>query len=91
MAVSLVNNLSSSASQTRLNASGAKLNQTIQRLSSGLRINNSADAENGPAEIATCSVGPDRQGRPLAPAGAAVDAVRQRPDGCTTATGADRA
>lgn len=43
MAVSLVNNLGSSASQTRLNASGAKLNQTIQRLSSGLRINNSGD------------------------------------------------
>ena len=43
MAVSLVNNLGSSASQTRLNASGTKLNQTIQRLSSGLRINNSGD------------------------------------------------
>jgi flagellin len=43
MPVSLVNNLGSSASQTRLNASGAKLNQTIQRLSSGLRINNSGD------------------------------------------------
>lgn len=43
MPVSLVNNLGSSASQTRLNASGAKLNQTIQRLSSGLRINQSGD------------------------------------------------
>ncbi len=43
MAVSLINNLSSTNSQTRLNASSAKLNQTIQRLSSGLRINNSGD------------------------------------------------
>ncbi|MBI1766225.1 MAG: hypothetical protein HYR56_32880 [Acidobacteria bacterium] len=43
MSVSLVNNLGSASSQTRLNASGAKLNQTIQRLSSGLRINNSGD------------------------------------------------
>lgn len=43
MAVSLVNNLSALASQTRLNATSAKLNQTIQRLSSGLRINSSGD------------------------------------------------
>ena len=43
MSVSLINNLSSLASQSRLNATGAKLNQTIQRLSSGLRINSSGD------------------------------------------------
>lgn len=43
MAVSLVNNLSALASQTRLNATSAKLNNTIQRLSSGLRINSSGD------------------------------------------------
>ena len=43
MAVSLINNLGSLASQTRLNATGAKLNSTIQKLSSGLRINNSGD------------------------------------------------
>ncbi len=43
MAVSLVNNLGSLSSQSRLNATGAKLNQTIQRLSSGLRINSSGD------------------------------------------------
>jgi flagellin len=43
MAVSLINNLGSLASQTRLNATSGKLNTTIQRLSSGLRINNSGD------------------------------------------------
>jgi len=43
MSVSLVNNLSALASQTRLNATSAKLNNTIQRLSSGLRINSSGD------------------------------------------------
>lgn len=43
MAISLINNLSSLASQTRLNATDAKLNSTIQRLSSGLRINSSGD------------------------------------------------
>lgn len=43
MAISLVNNLSSLDSQTRLNVTGSKLNQTIQRLSTGLRINNSGD------------------------------------------------
>lgn len=43
MSVSLINNLGSLASQTRLNATGNKLNATIQRLSSGLRINSSGD------------------------------------------------
>ncbi|HEX4949605.1 MAG TPA: flagellin [Blastocatellia bacterium] len=43
MAVSLINNLGSLASQTRLNATSTKLNSTIQRLSSGLRINNSGE------------------------------------------------
>ncbi|MFN0084355.1 MAG: flagellin [Blastocatellia bacterium] len=43
MPISLVNNLESLGSQSRLNATGAKLNQTIQRLSSGLRINRSGD------------------------------------------------
>ena len=43
MSFSLVNNLGSLQSQSRLNVSGAKLNQAIQRLSSGLRINNSGD------------------------------------------------
>ncbi len=43
MPVSLINNLGSLASQTRLDATGAKLNTTIQRLSSGLRINRSGD------------------------------------------------
>lgn len=40
---SLVNNLESLSSQSRLASTGAKLNQTIQRLSSGLRINRSGD------------------------------------------------
>ncbi len=43
MSVSLINNLGSLASQTRLNSTGNKLNATIQRLSSGLRINSSGD------------------------------------------------
>jgi flagellin len=43
MAVSLVNNLSSLASQSRLSSTNFKLNATIQRLSSGLRINSSGD------------------------------------------------
>ncbi len=43
MSFSLVNNLSALSSQTRLAATGAKLNLTIQRLSSGLRINSSGD------------------------------------------------
>ncbi len=40
---SLVNNLSSSSSQTSLSATSSKLNKTLQRLSSGLRINRSGD------------------------------------------------
>ncbi len=43
MAISLLNNLSSLASQSRLSATGAQLSATIQRLSSGLRINSSGD------------------------------------------------
>ncbi|MGH9943817.1 MAG: flagellin [Pyrinomonadaceae bacterium] len=43
MAVSLINNLGSLDSQSKLNVTGGKLNSTIQRLSSGLRINNSGD------------------------------------------------
>ena len=43
MAISLVNNLSSLSSQSKLNATGNKLNQTLNRLSTGLRINNSGD------------------------------------------------
>lgn len=43
MAISLTNNLSSLDSQSRLNVTGAKLNQTLQRLSTGLRINSSGD------------------------------------------------
>ncbi len=43
MAISLINNLGSLSSQSRLNVTGAKLNTTIQKLSSGLRINNSGD------------------------------------------------
>ncbi|HYE76079.1 MAG TPA: hypothetical protein VEF04_22220, partial [Blastocatellia bacterium] len=43
MAISLVNNLESLSSQSRLNVSGSQLNRTIQRLSSGLRINSSGD------------------------------------------------
>jgi flagellin len=40
---SLVNNSSSSASQTSLASTSTKLNKTLQRLSSGLRINRSGD------------------------------------------------
>ncbi|MDX2030122.1 MAG: flagellin [Blastocatellia bacterium] len=47
MAISLVNNLESLSSQARLSSTGAKLNQTIQRLSSGLRINRSGDDSAG--------------------------------------------
>jgi flagellin len=43
MAFSLVSNLGSLQSQSRLNVTGAKLNSAIQRLSSGLRINTSGD------------------------------------------------
>lgn len=43
MPVSLINNLGSLASQSRLESTSSKLNQTIQRLSSGLRINSSGD------------------------------------------------
>lgn len=40
---SLVNNISSSTAQSKLSGTSAKLNQTLQRLSSGLRINKSGD------------------------------------------------
>ena len=40
---SLVNNISSNSAQSRLNSTSAQLNQTLQRLSSGLRINRSGD------------------------------------------------
>ncbi len=40
---SLINNLSSQSAQSRLNSTSAQLNQTLQRLSSGLRINRSGD------------------------------------------------
>jgi flagellin len=40
---SLVNNVSSSYSQTALSGTSANLNKTLQRLSSGLRINRSGD------------------------------------------------
>lgn len=43
MAVSLINNLGSLDAQSKLNVNSNKLNSTIQRLSSGLRINNSGD------------------------------------------------
>ena len=43
MAISLVNNLNSLDSQSRLSTNATKLNSTIQRLSSGLRINSSGD------------------------------------------------
>jgi len=43
MSFSLVNNLGSLASQSRLETTSTKLNNTIQRLSSGLRINSSGD------------------------------------------------
>lgn len=40
---SLVNNLSSQGAQNRLASTSSQLNQTLQRLSSGLRINRSGD------------------------------------------------
>src|SRR5450432_3618562 len=40
---SLVNNLASSAAQGRLSTTNTSLNKTLQRLSSGLRINKSGD------------------------------------------------
>jgi flagellin len=40
---SLINNLSSQAAQGKLASTSGKLNQTLQRLSSGLRINKSGD------------------------------------------------
>lgn len=40
---SLINNLSSLSAQSKLGATSGKLNQTLQRLSSGLRINKSGD------------------------------------------------
>jgi flagellin len=43
MSFSLISNLGSLESQSKLNVTGAKLNQAIQRLSSGLRINMSGD------------------------------------------------
>ena len=43
MSFSLISNLGSLESQSRLNVTGGKLNMAIQRLSSGLRINNSSD------------------------------------------------
>ncbi len=43
MAISLVNNLSSLDAQSRVSMNSMKLNSTLQRLSSGLRINNSGD------------------------------------------------
>lgn len=43
MPISLVNNLGSLSAQARLNATGSNLNNTVQRLSSGLRINSSGD------------------------------------------------
>ena len=43
MAISLLNNISSQAAQSKLAATGSQLNQTLQRLSSGLRINKSGD------------------------------------------------
>ncbi len=43
MSISLVNNTSSQAAQSRLSATSGQLNQTLQRLSSGLRINKSGD------------------------------------------------
>jgi flagellin len=40
---SLINNLGSQSAQTKLSATSNKLNSTLQRLSSGLRINKSGD------------------------------------------------
>ncbi len=43
MSISVVTNLGSLSSQSKLSATSNALNKTIQRLSSGLRINNSGD------------------------------------------------
>lgn len=43
MPISLVNNISSLSGQARLNTTSFNLNKTLNRLSSGLRINNSGD------------------------------------------------
>lgn len=43
MAFSLVNNIGSTSAQTKLSMTNSKLNSTLQRLSSGLRINKSGD------------------------------------------------
>lgn len=43
MSFSLVNNLSSLGAKSKLSATSTQLNQTLQRLSSGLRINKSGD------------------------------------------------
>jgi len=43
MSISLITNINSLESQTKLSGTANKLNATIQRLSSGLRINNSGD------------------------------------------------
>lgn len=43
MGVSLLSNLGALESQNKLNSTGSTLNKTIQRLSSGLRINSSGD------------------------------------------------
>lgn len=43
MPISLVNNISSLGAQARLNNTSLSLNKTLNRLSSGLRINNSGD------------------------------------------------
>jgi flagellin len=64
MSFSLVNNIQSQSSQTSLSRTSASLASTIQRLSSGLRINNSGDDAAGLAiankfrsDIATLSQG----------------------------------
>lgn len=64
MAFSLINNISSLSSQERLSATSTSLNKTLQRLSSGLRINRSGDDAAGLAiangfrsDIATLSQG----------------------------------
>ena len=43
MSFSLVNNLTSTNAQSKLSQTSGKLNQTLQRLSTGLRINKSGD------------------------------------------------
>jgi flagellin len=64
MSFSLINNISSLNSQTKLSSTSASLNKTLQRLSSGLRINKSGDDAAGLAiansfrnDIATVSQG----------------------------------